>query len=347
MCKQCGSIFDSSGLAKTVADLKNQTEKADFWQDSKKAEGIMKSLNGKEKTFARLTAVVNDFDTTSGLLEESSDEEAGELESSVSNLETLVGEVKIMLYLSGKYDECNAVVMIHAGTGGTDAQDFSEMLLRMYLRFCEQQEWQSTILEQSYGEEAGIKSVTFEVTGPMAYGFLKADHGVHRLVRLSPFNSGNSRETSFAMVEVTPILEENLDVEIADDDLRVDVYRSGGKGGQSVNTTDSAVRLTHLPTGLVVQCQNERSQLQNKMQAMKVLVSKLVELKERQHVEKISDLRGGRQEIAWGNQIRSYVLQPYKMVKDHRTNVESTNPDKVFDGDLMPFIEGWLVNNKK
>lgn len=302
----------------------------------------MKQLTHKEKLYERLRRILRDHETLLELSLEASDEEQPQLEGAFRELDDMVRETKTLLYLSGKYDHHDALLTFHAGTGGTDAQDWTEMLIRMMLRFCERQEWTVTILDQSFGEEAGVKSATMEVVGPMAYGLLRSEHGVHRLVRQSPFNSGQSRETSFAMIEVTPIIETGMDISVDQEDLRIDVFRAGGKGGQGVNTTDSAVRITHLPTGLVVQCQNERSQLQNKQHAMKVLLSKLAELKEREQVKELSDIKGKRTEIAWGNQIRSYVLHPYKMVKDHRTEVETSQVEKVLDGDLMMFIEGWL-----
>jgi len=249
---------------------------------------------------------------------------------------------KIALFLSGEYDDSDALVSIYAGAGGKDAQDWAEMLLRMIMRYSEQQEWKISIIDKSEGEEVGIKSITLQIEGYLSYGLLKSENGVHRLVRLSPFNAGNTRETSFAKIDVIPLIEEDLSVEIPDEDLRIDVFRASGKGGQSVNTTDSAVRITHIPTNLVVSCQNERSQLQNKHNALKILSSKLVELKREQHVEHIQDLKGKHKEAAWGNQIRSYVLHPYQMVNDHRTGVETSQTEKVLDGDLMEFVEGYL-----
>lgn len=249
---------------------------------------------------------------------------------------------KITLFLSGKFDQNDAILSIYAGAGGKDAQDWVEMLLRMFSRFCEAQDWKLTVLDRSDGEEVGIKAVTLQISGHMAYGLLKSEHGVHRLVRLSPFNVGHTRETSFAKVDVLPLVEEDKSVVIPEEDLRIDVYRASGKGGQGVNTTDSAVRIKHLPTGLTVQCQNERSQLQNKRTAMSMLTSKLIELKEQQHVEDIKDLKGPKKEAAWGNQIRSYVLQPYQMVKDHRTDFQTSNVTAVLDGELDGFIESYL-----
>ncbi len=247
-------------------------------------------------------------------------------------------ELKEELKFSGPYDDHGAILSIHAGAGGTDAQDWTAMLLRMYVRYAEKEGWQVSTVDESPGEEAGIKSVTLEISGgPFVYGKLKGEHGVHRLVRLSPFNA-ESRETSFAKVEVTPKLDQPEDLEIDDKELKIDVYRSGGHGGQSVNTTDSAVRITHLPTNIVVAIQNERSQLQNKETAMTILRSKLAQLQLEQHAERVSELKGPNEQASWGNQIRSYVLHPYKQVKDLRTEHVSSDPDAVLSGDLAPFI---------
>ncbi|MDP2691303.1 MAG: peptide chain release factor 2 [bacterium] len=341
--KQCGTIFDRTGLPSQVVELKQQIEAPGFWDDHSKAEQVMKNMKGKEKLLLELTQLVNDFNDYLEMANEGDEE----LEGMVKNLVKRTEKNKIAIFLSGKYDGNNALVSFFAGAGGKDAQDWAEILFRMVLRFCEQQEWAVTIVDENYGEEVGLKSATLEVSGPMAYGFLKSENGVHRLVRLSPFNAGNTRETSFAKIEVIPLVEEDLSVEIPNDDLKIDVFRAGGKGGQSVNTTDSAVRITHLPTGITVQCQNERSQLQNKRNAMAILTSKLVELKELQHVEHLKDLKGTKKEVAWGNQIRSYVLHPYQMVKDHRTGVETSQVEKILNGDLMEFVEGYLRSEKK
>ncbi len=254
--------------------------------------------------------------------------------------------VRIKTTLDGEYDVNNAILSIHSGSGGLDAQDWAEMLMRMYLRYFDDQGWSSRILELQEDSEAGIKHVTIEVEGEYAFGMLKAEHGVHRLVRISPYNTSGKRQTSFAAVEVMPEIDQDLAVEISDDDLKIDTFRSGGHGGQSVNTTDSAVRITHLPTGIVVSCQNERSQLDNKNFALRVLQSKLYELRLQEENEKLQGIKGESADNTWGSQIRSYVLHPYNMVKDHRTNEETGNVDAVLDGEIGPFIQAYLKEKR-
>lgn len=265
---------------------------------------------------------------------------------SLEELEKDYEKAHLELVLDGEYDKNDAIVVLSTGTGGVDAQDWTDMLFRMYIRYFEQKGWKANITEKTVAQEAGIKSATIEVKGIMAYGYLKAEHGVHRLVRLSPFNAKNLRQTSFALVEVLPIIEEDQGIEIEEKDLRIDTYRASGAGGQHVNTTDSAVRITHLPTGLVVTCQSERSQLQNRNQAMNVLKSRLTQKLLEEKKSKIEELKGGYKEAAWGNQIRSYVFQPYTMVKDHRTNAETSQVEKVMDGELDSFIEAYLLKGK-
>jgi peptide chain release factor 2 len=271
------------------------------------------------------------------------DESLGEeLEQQLAEIAVKFSELKEELKFSGPYDDYNAILSIYAGAGGTDAQDWTQMLLRMYTRYFEKCGWRVSTVDESAGEEAGLKSITLTVEGPFAYGKLRGEHGVHRLVRLSPFNSDNLRQTSFAKVEVMPEINKPEDLEIDDKELKIDVYRSGGKGGQSVNTTDSAVRITHLPTGLTVAIQNERSQLQNKETAMTILRSRLAQLQLEQHAERLTELKGPNQSAEWGNQIRSYVLHPYKQVKDLRTRYETSDPDSVLDGNLDPLINAYL-----
>lgn len=257
-----------------------------------------------------------------------------------------LAEFGLLLKLSEPHDKDNAILTINAGAGGTDAQDWAEMLLRMYLRFSEKNDFEAKLIDLSAGEEAGIKSATVLVNGLYAYGYLKAEKGVHRLVRISPFNANGKRQTSFASIEVIPEIIPEGEIAIKADDLRVDTFRASGAGGQHINKTDSAVRIKHLPTGLVVSCQNGRSQIQNRETAMQILYSKLKKLQEEQHKETIDELKGDQKEIAWGNQIRSYVFHPYTMVKDHRFNKEMTDVQKVMDGDIMEFIEAYLKNNK-
>lgn len=326
--------------------LNEEMQSPGFWDDSKKAQEISQKASNLQKLIDSWEGILSEIEELMALLPEISAEDdpsgAEEYMGMVEALDVRWKKLEISTFLNGKYDENNVILSIHAGTGGTDAQDFAEMLLRMYLRYAERMEFGAEILDKSVGEEAGIKSCTITVTGQFAYGYLKGEAGVHRLVRLSPFNSKNTRETSFVLVEILPEITASQQVDIKSEDLRVDVFRSGGAGGQSVNTTDSAIRITHLPTGIVVQCQNERSQLQNKEQAMKVLNAKLIDLMEKQQAKELSDLRGEAKDIAWGSQIRSYVLHPYKMVKDHRTGYEEGNPDAVLDGVLEGFIEAEL-----
>ncbi len=267
---------------------------------------------------------------------------AGQIEHSAQHLARRVGELEFQLMLSGPHDRRPAILAIHAGAGGTEAQDWAQMLLRMYLRWAERHGYTCEILDETPGEEAGIKSVTVEVRGPYAYGYLKAEKGVHRLVRLSPFDAAHRRHTSFALVEVMPEPEEAAKIEIKPDDLKIDVFRSSGAGGQNVQKTSTAVRITHLPTGIVVTCQNERSQLQNKETAMTILVARLAELEEQKREAERAALKGQHVEAGWGNQIRSYVLHPYNLVKDHRTDCETSNSSAVLDGELDPFIESYL-----
>jgi peptide chain release factor 2 len=291
-----------------------------------------RDLNEQLESTSELSTLVDDDDAAM----------LAELSEEATRLTKLVDEREISLMLSGPYDAQPAFLQVQAGAGGVDSQDWAQMLERMYIRWADQQGWKTSIIDQMDGEEAGIKSATIELRGPFAYGYAKAEAGVHRLVRLSPFDQAHRRHTSFARVEVMPEVDESVDIDINADDLRIDVFRAGGHGGQGVNTTDSAVRLTHLPTGIVVTCQNERSQLQNKDTAMKVLRGRLLELRLQEQREERLKLRGEYREAAWGNQIRSYVLHPYNMVKDHRTNAETSNTQAVLDGDIDMFVEAFL-----
>lgn len=330
-------------LQEQIHELEQKTFAPDFWNDQTNAQQVSKQiakLKSRTGPWQTLLQELND-----ALELASMDDESVKADISATYDELLVrfNQLKHELLFSGQYDDFDAIISIHAGAGGTDAQDWAAMLLRMYLRWAEAHPDMSiTVVEQSDGEEAGIKSVTFEIDGPLAYGKLKGEAGVHRLVRLSPFNADNLRQTSFAKVEIMPKIDQLEAVEIDDKDLKIDVYRAGGHGGQSVNTTDSAVRITHIPTGIVVAIQNERSQLQNKETAMTILRSKLAQLQIEQHKEKISELKGPNEQAAWGNQIRSYVLHPYTMVKDLRTRHETTDTQAVLDGKLDDFMNAYL-----
>ncbi len=307
-----------------ITEIETAMQLTEFWADHEKAAGLSQELT-------RLKEVVDQYDL---VLLDPTDPEA----------EKLMQQLEFESLFTGQYDTNNAILSIHAGAGGTEAQDWASMLLRMFQRYAERKNWQAHLVDISYGEEAGIKSATLEVKGQQVYGHLKSEAGVHRLVRISPFDADKARHTSFVLVEVTPEVDNAKEVTIKPEDLKIDVYRSGGHGGQSVNTTDSAVRITHLPTGVVVTSQNERSQLQNKELAMKVLISRLLAKQLEEQRKRDMELRGEHVSAEWGNQIRSYVLHPYQMVKDHRTEVETSNTQAVLDGDIDQFIEGYLRN---
>jgi len=324
-----------------LAAIDEQLATSDVWSDSEKAQLLSKqaaALRGQIDPWVTLQTQLSDTGELLALEDESL---LPELEKQLQLLEDRYEELSTALLFDGDYDEHNAIVRLSAGVGGTDAQDFTEMLERMYLRWAEKAGMEARIIERSTGEEAGIKSAVLEISGSYAYGKLKSEHGVHRLVRLSPFNSDNLRQTSFALVEVLPQIDTPDEVEINESDLKIDVYRAGGHGGQSVNTTDSAVRVTHVPTGIVVAIQNERSQLQNRETAMKILRSKLAQLQLEQHAESISELRAG-ESANWGSQIRNYVLHPYSLVKDTRTKYEERDTQGVLDGKIDGFIEAYL-----
>ena len=316
-----------------------------FWDDpdtAAKVNAEYARTNRRLTTYASLQADVDDLDGLVELADEDPDLRA-EVEDTLLSVEARLEELELERLFSGRYDAGDALVTVNAGAGGTDAQDWAEMLLRMEMRWAERRGFKVDLLEASPGEEAGIKSATFQVHGENAYGLYGAEKGVHRLVRISPFDAQSRRQTAFASVEVAPVLEESPDVEIRDEDLQVDTYRASGAGGQHVNKTDSAVRLTHRPTGIVVQCQNERSQSANKLTAMKMLQSKLAERAERERREEIAKEKGEAMDVGWGSQIRSYVLAPYTMVKDHRTDFEMGDPTRVLDGDLDGFVRAYLL----
>ena len=317
-----------------------------FWDNPDYSNKKMKELKNLKDTVDQINGLETQYEDIETLIEMGNEEEdesmveeiRGELDSFAAELETL----RIGTLLTGEYDKNDAILKLNAGAGGTESCDWCSMLYRMYTRWAEKKGFSVEVLDYLDGDEAGIKSVTFQVNGENAYGYLKSEKGVHRLVRISPFNAQGKRQTSFVSLDVMPNIEEDLDVEINDEDLRIDTYRSSGAGGQHINKTSSAVRITHLPTGIVVQCQNERSQFQNKDKAMQMLKAKLYMLKQEENAQKLSGIRGEVKEIGWGNQIRSYVFQPYTMVKDHRTSHETGNVDAVMDGDLDPFINAYL-----
>jgi peptide chain release factor 2 len=320
-----------------------------FWDDPEAAGKVGAEharLQRRVSTFERLSADADDLEGLAELADEDPDL-AGELEEAIASVESRLGDLEEERLFTGEYDSGDALVTVNAGAGGTDAQDWAEMVLRMMMRFGERRGFKVELLEASAGEEAGIKSATVRISGENAYGLFSAEKGVHRLVRISPFDAQNRRQTAFAGVEVAPVVEDAGDVEIEDDDLQVDTYRASGAGGQHVNKTDSAVRITHKPTGIVVQCQNERSQSANKATAMAMLRSKLIERQERERQEEIARERGEAQDVNFGSQIRSYVLHPYTMVKDHRTDFEVGNANAVLDGDLDGFVRAWLEESAR
>jgi len=343
--KQIEAVLDPSSMAAEITDLEGRASAPDLWDDPEAAQKVTSRLSYLQQQVRKLTALRQRIDDLPVLLElalDEGDESAlAEAQRELQDLQGEIDELEVRTLLSGEYDERDALVSIRSGAGGVDAADWAEMLLRMYSRYCERHGWPVEVYETSYAEEAGIKSATFAVKAPFAYGTLSVEQGTHRLVRISPFDNQGRRQTSFAEVEVIPVVEKTESIEIPDDELRVDVYRSSGPGGQGVNTTDSAVRLTHIPTGIVVSCQNERSQLQNKATAMAVLQAKLLERRRQEEQAKIDALKGDSSG-SWGNQMRSYVLHPYQMVKDLRTEVETGNTTAVLDGEIDEFIEAGI-----
>lgn len=330
---------------KELENLEKLSSSSEFWKDNEKAKGIMLKISKLKDSIQPWDDMDNEISDILELAKLEDETLSEDIETQYVNLSKKFSELKKDLRFNGPYDDHDVYLSIYAGAGGTDAQDWAEMLYRMYYRYAEKNNLELNLIEQSSGEEAGLKSITVSISGKYAYGLLKGENGVHRLVRLSPFNSDNLRQTSFAKVEILPKIDEPKEIELDEKDLKIDVFRSGGHGGQSVNTTDSAVRITHLPTNISVTIQNERSQIQNKELAMSVLKSRLAKLQLEQHVEKVSELKGENQSAQWGNQIRSYVLHPYKQVKDLRSNYQSTDPDSILNGDIKPLIDAYLEAN--
>ena len=341
------SLFDISSKKKELQELENQTQSEDFWQkDTSLTTKILVEIKELKKKIEKFenskTEIENLIELTELAYMENDENVARDIIKSTEKLELEIEQIQLETLLSGKYDKNNVILTLHPGAGGTESQDWAEMLYRMYTRWATKNDYEVKELDYLEGEEAGLKSVTFEVIGENAYGYMKCEKGVHRLVRISPFDSGGRRHTSFASVEVLPEITDDIEIEINPDDLRIDTYRASGAGGQHINKTSSAVRITHIPTNIVVACQSERSQIQNRETAMKMLKSKLLDLKEQEQKEKIEDLKGEQKEIAWGSQIRSYVFCPYTMVKDHRTNYEVGNVESVMDGNITDFMEAFL-----
>ncbi|MCI8797225.1 MAG: peptide chain release factor 2 [Dorea sp.] len=338
--------LDLAGKERRIEELERKIEEPGFWNNPEESQRFMKELKSLQEMVKTIRALYTSYEDIKLLIEMGYEENDAsmvkEIEGEISDFESVFEEIRIRTLLSGEYDSCNAIVTIHAGAGGTESCDWASMLYRMYSRWCERKGFSIQVLDYLDGDITGTKAVTFEVNGENAYGYLKSEKGVHRLVRISPFNAAGKRQTSFASCDVVPDIEDEIDIEIGDDELKIDTYRASGAGGQHVNKTSSAIRITHLPTGIVVQCQNERSQHHNKEKAMQMLKVKLKLLKEQEQAEKVSDIRGEVKEIGFGNQIRSYVMQPYTMVKDHRTNMENSNVTSVLDGNIDLFMNAYL-----
>ena len=347
--KKLNNNIDISKRVNHVKDLEQLTMSPDFWNDTQKAQGIISEVNEANElidNFNRLKDIYETIELTIALAEDGESISEKDTKELIEEFYKINEDLTLKVLLNEEYDKFNAIIEFHPGAGGTESQDWAQMLFRMYLRYADRKNFKTKILDYLDGDEAGLKSATILITGSYAYGYLKAESGVHRLVRISPFDSSSRRHTSFASVTVIPEIDESIKIEIAEEDLRIDTFRSSGKGGQGVNTTDSAVRITHLPTNIVVSCQNERSQIQNREIALRVLKGKLYNLeleKKHSHLESFNEYKSN----AFGSQIRSYVFHPYTMVKDHRTNFETGNGDRVLDGDLDSFILAYLVNSKK
>ena len=343
-------LFDLGGINKKIDFLNKETLKEGFWNDIENSSKVLTELKRLEKKKASFIKVKeeleNNIEVNDMLLQDNDEELCEELGNNTKKIGKIIDNMELELMFTGKYDKNNAIITLHPGAGGTESQDWVEMLYRMYTKWAISNGFSVKELDYLEGDEAGIKSVTALISGENAYGFLKCEMGVHRLVRISPFDSGGRRHTSFASVEVLPEITEDIEIEINPDDLRIDTYRSSGAGGQHINKTDSAIRITHIPTNIVVSCQSERSQIQNRETAMKMLKSKLLALKEKEQKERIEDLKGVQKDIAWGSQIRSYVFHPYSMVKDHRTGYETGNVEAVMNGELNDFMTAYLLMNK-
>jgi peptide chain release factor 2 len=349
--RNSGGIFDIQGKKEKIREFEEQSTRANFWNDNENAQSVLRQITGLKswtKEWEALKTQADDLSAFLNLAQEENDTAAvEEVSKNMAKLQSDVENLEMRRMLGGEDDSKNAILTIHPGAGGTESQDWAEMLFRMYLRFCQRHEYQAEIMDYQDGDEAGLKSATLEIKGSNAFGYLKAEAGVHRLVRISPFDANKRRHTSFASVFVYPEIEENIEITIDPAELRVDTYRASGAGGQHVNKTSSAVRITHIPTGIVVQCQNERSQHQNKANAMKMLLARLYQLKKAEEDKKIEAIEKTKKDISWGNQIRSYVFHPYNLVKDHRTDVETSNTQNVMDGDLDAFIKAYLLEFNK
>lgn len=344
------NLFDIDNLQEELSKLELETVQNGFWDDKENSTKVftkIKKIKGKCTKYADIkNEIDNNIELTELIKLEYDEKLAKDLIKSTNKIQKEIEKFELEIFLSGKYDNNNAIVTIHPGAGGTESQDWAEMLYRMYCRWANKNDYEIKELDYLDGEEAGLKSVTFEIIGDNAYGYMKSEKGVHRLVRISPFDSGGRRHTSFASVEVLPEITDDIEIDINPDDLRIDTYRASGAGGQHINKTSSAVRITHIPTNIVVACQSERSQIQNRETAMKMLKSKLLDLKEQEQKDKIEDLKGEQKDIAWGSQIRSYIFCPYTLVKDHRTNYEVGNVEAVMDGEIDDFIESYLKLKK-
>jgi len=331
----------------TIAELQQKAQAADFWDDPDNSQKVLQKIKQLQDKIARYNSLAGLYEDTLTMIEMADEMEDESLLPEISNdfkrFTEGLEEQRLTTLLSGEYDANNAMITLHAGAGGTEAQDWTQMLYRMYTRWAEKRGYKVKVLDYLDGEEAGLKNATISIEGENAYGYLKSENGIHRLVRVSPFDSAGRRQTSFSAVEVMPHIEDDTTIEIRSEALKVDTYRSGGAGGQHVNKTESAIRITHLPTGIVVACQTQRSQVQNRAYAMQMLRSKLAEIKAQQHLEKIEDIKGVQMKIEWGSQIRSYVFMPYTLVKDHRTGCENGNIQAVMDGDIDPFITAYLT----